>query len=101
MSVDLISARSLSQASVYEQISPVIKAIDALPEADRITLDDEAELINPILNMYSALGVRRVKEKISNYNKLSEILWRLDELKEAANIDPYTGLKYYFAADEN
>ena len=101
MSVDLISARSLSQASVYEQISPVIKAIDALPEADRITLDDEAELINPILNMYSALGVRGVKEKISNYNKLSEILWRLDELKEAANIDPYTGLKYYFAADEN
>lgn len=100
MSVDLISVRNLSQASVYEQILPIIKAINALPAVSQITLEDEEEKIEPILNMYAALGERRVKSKVTNYKKLSDILWRLDELKEKAQIDPYTGESYYFAEQE-
>lgn len=101
MGVDLISVREISKPSVYEQILPIIRAIDDLPESGSITLDDEDELIEPILNMYSDLGYRSVKEKVTNYGKLAGILWRIDELKEEAGIDPYTGMKYYFADSEN
>ncbi len=82
-----------------ENVANVIALIDALPEADAITLDNEAA-VTEAQNAYNALSDEE-KELVSNADKLTAAAAKIDDLKAQAVEDMINALPAVDAVTED